>query len=305
MTAVAPAPPPLTFRLKTGYGLGALPAGILLTGLGAAALNYYLNQVVGIPPYWTGTLVLVSLIIDAILDPMIGQWLDNVRTRWGRRHPFMYVGAALMGIAFYFLWHAPKDLPPQMLLAYMLTLLVAVRMAKAGGNVLATRASQTVYEAVLAIQPKAEYHAAARAITLTQAAANPGKGMIAVVCAGTSDLPVAEEAVVTARLMGNTVELVADVGVAGIHRLLAQQHTLKSARVLIVCAGMEGALPTVVGGLVNAPVIAVPTSVGYGASFGGIAALLGMLNTCSPNISVVNIDNGFGAASIASLINHM
>lgn len=179
------------------------------------------------------------------------------------------------------------------------------RMAKAGGNVLATRASQTVYEAVLAVQPFAEYHAAARAITLTQAAANPGKGTIAVVCAGTSDLPVAEEAVVTARLMGNTVELVADVGVAGIHRLLAQQHTLKSARVLIVCAGMEGALPTVVGGLVNAPVIAVPTSVGYGASFGGIAALLGMLNTCSPNISVVNIDNGFGAASIASLINHL
>ena len=126
-----------------------------------------------------------------------------------------------------------------------------------------------------------------------------------VVCAGTSDLPVAEEAAVTARLMGNTVELVADVGVAGIHRLLAQQHTLQSARVLIVCAGMEGALPTVVGGLVNAPVIAVPTSVGYGASLGGMAALLGMLNTCSPNVSVVNIDNGFGAACIASLINHL
>jgi NCAIR mutase (PurE)-related protein len=116
---------------------------------------------------------------------------------------------------------------------------------------------------------------------------------------------VAEEAVVTARLMGNTVELVADVGVAGIHRLLAQQHTLQSARVLIVCAGMEGALPTVVGGLVSAPVIAVPTSVGYGASLGGIAALLGMLNTCAPNVSVVNIDNGFGAACIASLINHL
>jgi len=110
---------------------------------------------------------------------------------------------------------------------------------------------------------------------------------------------------VTARLMGNTVELVADVGVAGIHRLLAQQHTLQSSRVLVVCAGMEGALPTVVGGLVNAPVIAVPTSVGYGASLGGIAALLGMLNTCAPNVSVVNIDNGFGAACIASLINHL
>ena len=155
------------------------------------------------------------------------------------------------------------------------------------------------------LEPRAEFHETARAITLTQAAAVPGKGTIAVVCAGTSDLPVAEEAAVTARLMGNTVELIADVGVAGIHRLLAQKQILQSARVLIVCAGMEGALPTVVGGLVNAPVLAVPTSVGYGASFGGVAALLGMLNTCSPNVSVVNIDNGFGAACIASLINHL
>ncbi|HME59509.1 MAG TPA: nickel pincer cofactor biosynthesis protein LarB, partial [Terracidiphilus sp.] len=162
-----------------------------------------------------------------------------------------------------------------------------------------------MYDAVHAVEPRAEFHETARAITLTQAAATPGKGTIAVVCAGTSDLPVAEEAVVTARLMGNTVELIADVGVAGIHRLLAQKSGLQAARVLIVCAGMEGALPTVVGGLVNAPVIAVPTSVGYGASFGGIAALLGMLNTCSPNVSVVNIDNGFGAACIASLINHL
>jgi NCAIR mutase (PurE)-related protein len=182
---------------------------------------------------------------------------------------------------------------------------IFARMAKAGGNVLATRATQQNYEAVAALEPRAEFNAIARTITLTQTAAIPGKGTIAVVCAGTSDLPVAEEAVITARLMGNTVDLVADVGVAGIHRLLAQQSTLKAARVLIVCAGMEGALPTVVGGLVNAPVIAVPTSVGYGASLGGIAALLGMLNTCSPNISVVNIDNGFGAACIASLINHL
>jgi pyridinium-3,5-biscarboxylic acid mononucleotide synthase len=177
-------------------------------------------------------------------------------------------------------------------------------MAKAGGNVLATRASREVYEAVRAREPRSEFHETARAITLTQTEPEAGKGTVGVVCAGTSDLPVAEEAAVTARLMGNTVELVADVGVAGIHRLLAQQHTLQSARVLIVCAGMEGALPTVVGGLVNAPVIAVPTSVGYGASLGGIAALLGMLNTCAPNVSVVNIDNGFGAACIASLINH-
>jgi hypothetical protein len=179
------------------------------------------------------------------------------------------------------------------------------RMAQAGGNVLATRATREMFEAVLAVEPRAEFHETARAITLAQSPAAPGKGTIAVVCAGTSDLPVAEEAAVTARLMGNTVELIADVGVAGIHRLLAQKDSLRSARVLIVCAGMEGALPTVVGGMVNAPVLAVPTSVGYGASFGGVAALLGMLNTCAPNVSVVNIDNGFGAACIASLINRM
>ncbi len=182
---------------------------------------------------------------------------------------------------------------------------IFMHMAEAGGNVLVTRASREACEAVLKADPRAEIHEMARAITLTQAQAAAGKGTIGVVCAGTSDLPVAEEAAVTARLMGNTVELVADVGVAGIHRLLAQQHTLTSARVLVVCAGMEGALPTVVGGLVNAPVVAVPTSVGYGASFGGVAALLGMLNTCAPNVCVVNIDNGFGAACIASLINHL
>jgi hypothetical protein len=182
---------------------------------------------------------------------------------------------------------------------------IFARMAQAGGNVLATRASDEMAAAVHAAVPHAEHHPTARCITLSQTAAPAGKGTIGVVCAGTSDLPVAEEAVVTARLMGNTVELIADVGVAGIHRLLAQKTSLQSARVLIVCAGMEGALPTVVGGLVHAPVLAVPTSVGYGASFGGVAALLGMLNTCSPNVSVVNIDNGFGAACIASLINHL
>jgi NCAIR mutase (PurE)-related protein len=179
------------------------------------------------------------------------------------------------------------------------------RMARAGGNVLATRVTREMVEAVTAAEPRAEYHQTARALTLAQAPTVPGKGTVGVVCAGTSDLPVAEEAAVTARLMGNTVELIADVGVAGIHRLLAQKDSLQSARVLIVCAGMEGALPTVVGGLVNAPVLAVPTSVGYGASLNGVAALLGMLNTCSPNVCVVNIDNGFGAACIASLINHL
>jgi NCAIR mutase (PurE)-related protein len=182
---------------------------------------------------------------------------------------------------------------------------IFARMAQAGGNVLATRATRAIYDAVANAEPRAEFHEMARAITLKQMEPPAGKGTVAVVCAGTSDLPVAEEAAVTARLMGNAVELIADVGVAGIHRLLAQKSTLTGARVLIVCAGMEGALPTVVGGLVNAPVVAVPTSVGYGASLGGVAALLGMLNTCSPNVSVVNIDNGFGAACIASLINHL
>jgi hypothetical protein len=182
---------------------------------------------------------------------------------------------------------------------------IFTRMAHAGGNVLATRASREAFEAVHAVEPRAEFHELARAITLVQAPAAPGKGTIAVVCAGTSDLPVAEEAAVTARMGGNTVKMITDVGVAGIHRLLAQKDALHEARVIVVCAGMEGALPTVVGGLVNAPVLAVPTSVGYGASFGGLAALLGMLNSCSPNVSVVNIDNGFGAAAIASLINHL
>jgi pyridinium-3,5-biscarboxylic acid mononucleotide synthase len=182
---------------------------------------------------------------------------------------------------------------------------IFARMAKAGGNVLATRVSREVYAAVAAAEPRAEYHAVARVIVLEQTKAEPGKGMVAVVCAGTSDLPVAEEAAVTAQLMGNTTELIADVGVAGIHRLLAQKDVLQQARVLVVCAGMEGALPTVVAGMVKSPVVAVPTSVGYGASFGGVAALLGMLNSCAPNVSVVNIDNGFGAASIASLINHL
>ena len=182
---------------------------------------------------------------------------------------------------------------------------IFAHMAKAGGNVLATRVTREMVETIQAAEPRAEFHQTARAITLAQAPTPPGKGTVGVVCAGTSDLPVAEEAAVTARLMGNTVELIADVGVAGIHRLLAQKNSLDSARVLIVCAGMEGALPTVVGGLVHAPVIAVPTSVGYGASLGGVAALLGMLNTCTPNVCVVNIDNGFGAATIASLINHL
>ncbi|MGO9515928.1 MAG: nickel pincer cofactor biosynthesis protein LarB, partial [Candidatus Korobacteraceae bacterium] len=144
-----------------------------------------------------------------------------------------------------------------------------------------------------------------RAVTLTQDPTTYGKGTIIVVSAGTGDIPIAEEAVVTAQIMGNEVQHLYDVGVAGIHRLLARREALTQARVVIVCAGMEGALPSVVGGLVGVPVIAVPTSVGYGASYQGIAALLGMLNSCASNVSVVNIDNGFGAGYVASVINRL
>jgi NCAIR mutase (PurE)-related protein len=176
-------------------------------------------------------------------------------------------------------------------------------LAREKMNVLTTRATQEQYAAVLEKVPKAEYRDPARAIILRQEKKKYGKGKIVVVSAGTSDIPVAEEAVVTAEMMGNVVQPVYDVGVAGIHRLLANRKTLTDARVIIVCAGMEGALPSVVGGLVGVPVIAVPTSIGYGASFDGLAALLGMLNSCASNVSVVNIDNGFGAGYVASLIN--
>jgi NCAIR mutase (PurE)-related protein len=155
------------------------------------------------------------------------------------------------------------------------------------------------------VLPRAVYYAEARIIALRQGDVVPGKGLILIVSAGTSDLPVAEEAAFTAELMGNDVERLYDVGVAGIHRLLGARDRLHAARVIVVVAGMEGALPSVVSGLVSVPVIAVPTSIGYGASFGGIAALLGMLNSCASGVSVVNIDNGFGAANIASLINHL
>jgi NCAIR mutase (PurE)-related protein len=182
---------------------------------------------------------------------------------------------------------------------------IFVRLAKHGGNVLATRADAKQFAAVKKKIRGAEYRELARAIVLHRDPTKYGKGIIAVVSAGTSDIPVAEEAVVTAELMGNQVEHFYDVGVAGIHRLLANREALTKARVVIVCAGMEGALPSVVGGLVGVPVIAVPTSVGYGASFEGLAALLGMLNSCASNVSVVNIDNGFGAGYVASLINRL
>jgi NCAIR mutase (PurE)-related protein len=176
----------------------------------------------------------------------------------------------------------------------------------AGQDVLATRIEADAAARVTGALAGGEYDPRAR--LLWYGAAEPplvGKGTIAVVCAGTSDLPVASEALGVARRFGNKVELVADVGVAGLHRLLASSEVLRAARVLIVVAGMEGALPSVVGGLVDKPVIAVPTSVGYGAAFGGVAALLGMLTSCASNVTVVNIDNGFGAAYVATLINRL
>ena len=165
--------------------------------------------------------------------------------------------------------------------------------------------SQEAFDAVRGSVPAAIYHADARIITFRQADVVPGVGRILIVAAGTSDLPVAEEAACTSEVMGNEIDRLYDVGVAGMHRLLVERPRLDGARVIIVVAGMEGALPSVVAGLVSVPVIAVPTSIGYGASFGGIAALLGMLNSCASGVSVVNIDNGFGAANIASLINHL
>lgn len=180
---------------------------------------------------------------------------------------------------------------------------IFARMAERGSNVLATRANREKFEAVHERVPEAEFRPASGCIVLRRNGEKNGRGVILVLCAGTSDIPVAEEAAVTADLLGNDVEQLWDVGVAGLHRLLSHQDILAGARVLIVCAGMEGALPSVVAGLVAAPVICVPTSVGYGASFGGLAALLGMLNSCSPNTAVVNIDNGFGAAYLASMIN--
>ena len=182
---------------------------------------------------------------------------------------------------------------------------IFARLARHQASVLATRASKEQFAAVRRVVPKAQYRELARAIVLQRDRTLYGKGKIVVVSAGTGDIPVAEEAVVTAETMGNEVEHLYDVGVAGIHRLLAHRKLLFDARVIIVCAGMEGALPSVVGGIVRVPVIAVPTSIGYGAAFGGLAALLGMMNSCASNVSVVNIDNGFGAGYVASLINRL
>lgn len=172
-------------------------------------------------------------------------------------------------------------------------------------NILITRGDEALYERVRKLDAKAEFHSLSGTIVIRRDRKIRGKGKVLVVSAGTSDIPVAEEAEVTAGCMGNRVESLYDVGVAGIHRLLGESQRLRGARVIIVVAGMEGALPSVVAGLVAVPVIAVPTSVGYGASFHGLAGLLGMLNSCSPNVAVVNIDNGFGAGYIASMINRL
>jgi len=178
-------------------------------------------------------------------------------------------------------------------------------MMDSDSNILATRAGEEIYNAVREVCPAAMYHPLARTISLKRKKTPQSKNYIAVVTAGTSDLPVAEEAAVTAEMFGNRVERVVDVGVAGVHRLFDKLDIIRKARVIIVVAGMEGALPSVVGGLVDKPIIAVPTSVGYGASFQGVAALLSMLNSCAGGVSVVNIDNGFGAGCIASKINKL
>ena len=182
---------------------------------------------------------------------------------------------------------------------------ISKRLLERSPNLLVTRANEEVAAQIKQLDQQAEYFPRCGAIRVWRDRQILGKSKIAVICAGTADLPVAEEARVTAEVMGNEIDTIYDIGVAGIHRLLSNIDRLKSARVIVCCAGMEGALPSAVGGLVAVPIIAVPTSVGYGASFNGLAALLGMLNSCSSNVSVVNIDNGFGAAYVATLINRV
>src|SRR5579871_1040656 len=182
---------------------------------------------------------------------------------------------------------------------------IASKLLEVSPNVLITRTDCESASALIAQLPEAEHFPLSGAVRFWRDRTVRGKGTIAVVSAGTSDIPVAEEAQVTAQVMGNHVETIYDVGVAGIHRLMQNRERLLEARVIVVCAGMEGALPSAVGGLVSCPVIAVPTSIGYGASFHGLAALLGMLNSCASNVTVVNIDNGFGAGYVASLINRL
>jgi len=182
---------------------------------------------------------------------------------------------------------------------------IAATILEQDGVVLGTRANPQHFDAVIKVLPEAQYHARGRCITIEKIPVPKNTGLVGVLCAGTSDLPVAEEAVITLEIFGNRVEKIFDVGVAGIHRLIAERERLEACNVLVVVAGMEGALPSAVAGLVSKPIIAVPTSIGYGASFGGLAALLGMLNSCGSGVTVVNIDNGFGAAYAAATINRL
>jgi NCAIR mutase (PurE)-related protein len=182
---------------------------------------------------------------------------------------------------------------------------IAREIIKKGSNLLVTKVGPEIFKALAKKMPKARYNSLAKVIYLRQQKPAPGKGKVAILTAGTSDVPVAEEAAVTCDILGNEVEKIYDVGVAGIHRLFGEYEKIKGARVAVVVAGMEGALPSVIAGIVNVPIIAVPTSVGYGASLKGMAALLAMLNSCPGGVGVVNIDNGFGAGYLASLINHL
>ena len=181
---------------------------------------------------------------------------------------------------------------------------IAKSIVQKGSNLLITRVEPSTYAKIRKAVPKAAYNPSGKIVFLRKKPSIPGQGTIFILTAGTSDMPVAEEAFVTGEMLGNKIERVYDVGVAGLHRLLGEYERIKEARVIVVCAGMEGALPSVVAGLFSVPIIAVPTSVGYGASFKGVAALLAMLNSCPGGVGVVNIDNGFGAAYLASLINH-
>ncbi|MCL6472923.1 MAG: nickel pincer cofactor biosynthesis protein LarB [Firmicutes bacterium] len=182
---------------------------------------------------------------------------------------------------------------------------IAGVILKNAGALLATRADEAAFEAIKSIEPKAVYHAQARIVSVDRRKKRKMKGKVVVMSAGTADLPVAEEAAITAQMMGANVERIYDVGVAGLHRLLATYEKISQARVIVVVAGMDGVLPSVVGGMVSCPVVAVPTSIGYGSHFGGLAPLLTMLNSCATGVAVVNIDNGFGAGCLAAMINQI
>ena len=244
--------------------------------------------------------------IEKILKQVSEGSIDVAQALAGLKHlPFEDLGCATVDHHRALRQGFPEVIFGQAKSVSQMQTIISALVAK-GGNVLATRVSAAKGAKLKTLFPEAVYHQDARALTIEQHPVEiRGKGKILVVCAGTSDIGVAAEAVLTARLMGNEVASLYDVGVAGLHRLLARRETLAEAAVVIVVAGMEGALPSVVGGLVDKPVIAVPTSVGYGAAFGGVAALLGMLNSCAAGVTVVNIDNGFGAAYAASLMNRV